>query len=344
MPSAAFLSFFDNQPLDTALIVLAAFVGVNLILMYPLTKLTVRIVYHSTMVRKNEEYWSREWHFPDEESVIMHNEGLEWAKEHADAMREVKIVNEGLNLYGEYYDLGYDRAVIIIAGRTDPLIYSYYFAKPYADNGYNVLCIDQRAHGKSDGKYITTGFAESRDTLKWAELLHEEFRVRSIVLHGICIGSACSLYTMISENAPDYLSALVADGMYCNFYESYYLHMKEMKKPTYIMGMLDSYMKKKTGYGLKVGPIDFIDKYSKPLLMLHGRSDAYSLPSRTEEIFAKCPSENKRVEWFEKGRHSMLRFAYKEQYDKAIADFLAALDAPAANGETETFVDNSARV
>ena len=328
MNSAAFLSVFNNQPLDTVLVVLIIFVGVNLLLLYPLLRLTAYIVYLSTMVRKNEKCWDREWYHPDEESCRMHDEGVEWAKAHADCMTEVKTVSEdGLELYGEYYDFGHDRAVIIIPGRTDNLVYSYYYAKPYSDNGYNVLCIDQRAHGKSEGKYVTTGFAESRDAIKWIKLLEEDHGVKSVVIHGICIGSACGLYTMLAEDAPESLSALVADGMYCNFYESYYLHMKDLGKPTFIMGIIESEMKKKTGYGLRRGPADVIGKYEKPLLMLHGTGDIYSLPARTNEMFDKCPSENKKLVWFEDGRHSKLRIVYPERYDGAIADFLATLEA-----------------
>lgn len=330
MISVAFINIFESQPLNIALSVLIIFVGANLLLLYPLLKLTAYIVYTSTMVRKNKDYWDRGWHHPDDESCRMFEAGVEWAEKNRALCREVSVENDGLKLWGEYFDLGYDRAVIIIPGRTDNLHYSYYFAIPYAKCGYNVLCIDQRAHGKSEGKYITTGFAESGDLLKWAALLHESFGVRSIVLHGICIGSACGLYAMLSDNAPEYLSALVADGMYCNFYESYYLHMKELKKPTFIMGMIESIMKSKTGYGLRRGPLDVIDGYDRPLLMLHGTGDLYSLPARTEQIFAKCPSDNKRLVWFEEGRHSKLRVVYPERYDAAIAEFLGTLEREAA--------------
>ena len=65
----------------------------------------------------------------------------------------------------------------------------------------------------------------------------------------------------------------------------------------------------------------------KPLLMLHGTGDIYSLPARTNEMFDKCPSENKKLVWFEDGRHSKLRIVYPERYDGAIADFLATLEA-----------------
>jgi hypothetical protein len=43
-------------------------------------------------------------------------------------------------------------------------------------------------------------------------------------------------------------------------------------------------------------------------------------------MFDKCPSENKKLVWFEDGRHSKLRIVYPERYDGAIADFLATLE------------------
>ena len=60
--------------------------------------------------------------------------------------KDVHIVNEGFNLYGEYFDLGFDRAVIIVPGRMESLLYSYYFARPYQEKGFNVFVFDQRVY------------------------------------------------------------------------------------------------------------------------------------------------------------------------------------------------------
>ena len=58
----------------------------------------------------------------------MYRLGSEWAEKNAEYKNEVHIVNNGLNLYGEYYDLGYERAVMVLSGRTESLRYGYYFA------------------------------------------------------------------------------------------------------------------------------------------------------------------------------------------------------------------------
>lgn len=318
---------------ETAGVILLIFVAVHLVLLYPLLWLTAFIIYRCTLVRNTKAMWSRTSMHDDPLSLQMVADGRVWMEENIDCKHDVHIVNDGLRLCGEYYDFGFDRAVIFIPGRTDSLTYSYYYAMPYRSLGYNVLCIDQRGHGESEGKYVTLGHAEHRDVLAWARHLHDERGVRSILLHGVCIGSACGLYAMISPECPDYLIGLVADGMYRDFYESYYLHMKELKKPTFIAGMINACMKRCTGYDFKSGPGDVIHTYRGPLLMLHGTADKYSLPARTTVLFDRCPSEHKKLVWFEGGEHSKLRVVYTEQYDAALTEFLLTLkdQIPATN-------------
>ena len=307
-------------------ICVGVFLLLNLLLGAIFLVITANIVFHRTMVRETKETWSRECSDSDPEQIAMYEEGLLWEKAHADRKRELHIVNEGLNLYAEYFDLGYDRAVIVVPGRTEGLRYGYYFAKPYAEHGYNVLTIDQRAHGESDGRYNCIGLDEHRDLLRWAELLHLEFGMRSILLHGICIGSACSLYALVSEGCPDYFAGLVAEGMYPNFYDSYKYHMVERKKPAFLlMDLIDLWMKHYTGHTMRVGPIDKIHGYKKPLLMLHGTADLYSLPEKAVELYEKAGSAEgeKRLVWFENGRHSRLRLMDRERYDSAVEAFLS---------------------
>ena len=310
--------------------ILAVFVISNLLFAVPALFLTARIIFGHTMIREKKESWGRECSDSDPEQQEMYHDGLRFMEQYAAHKIDLHMVNDGLNLYAEYYDFGYDRAVIVVPGRTEGLRYGYYFAEPYVRNGFNVLTVDQRAHGESDGKYNSIGFAEHRDLLLWMERLHTEFHVSSIVLHGICIGSACSLYALTSENAPDYLSGLVAEGMYVNFYESFRNHMIEYKKPTFIMGLVDFWMKHYTGFSMRVGPIDKIGAYRKPLLMLHGTADLYSLPEKAEELYrtAGTPDEEKRIVWFEGGRHSRLRLQDKERYDDAVDAFLKEIVLP----------------
>ena len=281
-------------------------------------------VYISTLCRTKPEKWGRE--LPADlspQSLAMFEAGAAWAKEHEECCREVHIVNEGLNLYGEFYNFGYDRTVMVLSGRTDSLRYGYFFAIPYAKNGFNILVFDPRAHGKSDGKFNTVGFEEHKDTLAWARFLHDEHGQRSIVFHSLCIGAAGGIYALTSDDCPDYIDGIIAEGMFPNFAESMKNHLIENKKPVELMyRLINARMKHYTGHSMDFGPIDVIHKLKKPLLMLHSREDLYSTPEYAERLFALAGAEHKRLVWFEHGAHSMIRINNMESYDAAITAFL----------------------
>jgi alpha-beta hydrolase superfamily lysophospholipase len=261
------------------------------------------------------------------DSLEMYKAGLAWAEENKDKMTEVHTVRDGLNLYGEYYDLGFDRCAVILSGRTESLKYGYYFAIPYSQCGCNILVFDPRAHGKSDGEYNTVGFEESLDDLAWLEYMKERFVIKSFVLHGICIGSAGGILALTGENAPREVEGIVAEGMFPNFGESVKNHMRERKHSTFIaFDLTNMWMKRYTGHSMKNGPIDVIDKLRVPLLMLHSREDIYSTPENAEKLYQKAGSDEKQIVWFPKGRHSMLRITDTERYDNAIKAFLLSLD------------------
>ena len=281
-------------------------------------------VYELQLVRTSKDKWGKGCSAPDNvEQVRMFDEGEAWFAQYEDKGIDVSVESEGLHLVGKYIDFGFDRAVIIIAGRTESYLYSYYFAKPYMEAGFNILVIDNRAHGDSDGKYIGAGLREYHDILKWGELIHDKFNNKKIFIHGICIGSATAMYVLTSDECPDYYLGMCADGMYTTFYETFKTHMKDMKKPVwpfsyYVMKRLQKNIGENP---IKKGPIYCIDKLKKPLLMIHSKEDVFSLPEKAQLLYDKCNSPKKLV-WFDKGAHSHIRINTEEKYDQTIKDFI----------------------
>ena len=98
--------------------------GAMLYVTWPIAKR----VYFEQLVKTSEEKWSRVCSAPDnDEQIRMWKAGVEWGKENKNKMCEVSVESEGLKLYGEYYDFGSDKCVIILPGRCECLMYSYYF-------------------------------------------------------------------------------------------------------------------------------------------------------------------------------------------------------------------------
>lgn len=282
-------------------------------------------VYKAQLVRTSPEVWGRCCSAPDnEEQLCMWNKGLAWAESQKDFVKEVKIVNDGFNLYGEYYDFGSENCVIILPGRCESLMYSYFFAEPYRKAGYNVLVIDTRCHGLSDGEKASIGKKESRDVLAWGNFLISNFNIKKICLHCICIGSASGILALTSKDCPEEMSEIVVDGCFTTFRESFKEHMIADKRPLFpVLDLVMLLIYLNTGTNVVAdSPIRYINKVKARMLFLHSRLDIFSRPNKTEILFKKCSSPDKRLVWFDKGCHSHIRINNVEKYDDTIVEFL----------------------
>lgn len=293
-----------------------------LIYTYPISKR----VYQTQLVRTDKEKWGRVCSAPqNEEQFAMWNLGIEWADQNREYVKEVQIENDGFKLFGEYFDYGADRCVIIIPGRCESLIYSYFFAPPYQKAGFNILVVDTRCHGKSDGTYNTIGVKESRDIIAWSKFVNEQFHNKEVWYHGICIGTASAIFAMINKDCPDFVKGFVTEGCFVSFRETFKRHMIVDKRPLFpVLDLVMLHINHNTGTNVyKDKPINAIKKIKKDarVLFLYGEKDVFSLPEKSKKLFAACSAEDKKIVWFDKGGHSHLRINNTEKYDNAIIDF-----------------------
>lgn len=282
-------------------------------------------IYLGVLVRNKKEKWARGCSAPEDPSMVeMWDKGLVWGRENKDFMKVVSITNDGLKLAGEFFDFGNERTVLIIQGRSECCKYSYFYAMPYREAGYNVLVIDTRAHGMSEGKYNTAGVKESGDILAWCRYLHDELNQNSIILHSICVGGCGAVLALTRQDCPEYIHKAIFDGLFITFVESFATHMKEQghgKSPIFYMVWF--WFRVKGGVSVrKAMPIKQIDKLRIPVLFLYGREDKYSLPAKSQILFDKCGSPEKQIKWFEHGAHSRLRLVNTKDYDAAVSNFV----------------------
>lgn len=313
--------------MDIALIIILSLLLVLLVFFILPTFVLSYIIYSVVLVRTKPDKWGRGNSMPDdEEQVRIYSDAQKWWDRNADRQTDVSINNDGFRLCGKYFDFGSDRAVIIIPGRMEACEYSCHFAYPYEKAGFNVLVIDNRSHGLSEGKYNSLGFREYSDIIAWAKMLHDVYGNGKIVLHGICIGSSTALFALTSDRCPDYLCAMTADGMYETFYESFKNHMILQKRPMYpFIWEIMLYIRIFAGANVVTdGPVRRIRDLKKPILFIHSREDVFSVPEKAEKLYESCPAD-KRIVWFDKGGHSRVRLHNPEEYDKAVVDFMQEL-------------------
>ena len=129
--------------------------------------------------------------------------------------------HDGLKLYGRYYK-GEE-------GKPISLQFNGYKGNGIRDMagglafslelGYSVMCVDQRAHGYSEGNTISFGIKERYDVLDWIKYILERFGNNTkIVLQGISMGAATVLMAA-DLDLPENVVAIIADCPYCSPFE-----------------------------------------------------------------------------------------------------------------------------
>ena len=162
-----------------------------------------------------------------------------WMKE-VDALphREFSVTSfDGLRLYGKYYECA--------AGAPIELMFHGYRGSAMRDLcggvqrcfalGHNVLIVDQRAGGKSDGQIISFGINESKDCMSWLELITTEFGSETLViLTGISMGAATVMMAADKE-LPENVVGILADCGYTSPKEIIQKVMVDLHLPPKVM-------------------------------------------------------------------------------------------------------------
>ena len=291
-----------------------------------------KMVYEEQLVRTSPEKWKRENSCPsDAEYSAMYSGAEEWGKRYEAVSKEVSVQNDGLKLCGRFTDFGSEKTAIILCGRAEGCIYSYHYAEPYRRAGYNILVVDQRAHGKSDGKYSGIGFLEQWDVLRWMKLLETEYHTKHIVLHGACIGAACAVYTESNPKCPESLKGIVVDGLFRTFHDVFRARFHTNNRPIFpVLYEIGWLIRRHIGVDIKrQGPIRYIGKVRCPVLFIHSKEDVSSLPEFVPQLFDACKAP-KTLVWMEHGAHSHLRAANTERYDQIVTEFTNSLETASA--------------
>lgn len=102
---------------------------------------------------------------------------------------------DGLRLQAVYYPCeGSDKTVVWVHGYTSHAERESAFPGLfYHSMGFNVLIPYLRAHGPSEGKYISFGALEHLDMLRWVDKVNEITPDGNILIHGLSMGGGIVL-------------------------------------------------------------------------------------------------------------------------------------------------------
>lgn len=283
--------------------------------------------FHRTMIRANaKQERTRKMSGTDWDLYIPGiRKCREWLEQQP--QEEVFIRSEdGLKLHATYFPCeGSKKIVICFHGYTSQGMNDYVaLGKFYLEQGFHLLIVDERAHGKSEGKYIGFGCLDRKDAMAWIEYavqrLGEDCK---ILLHGDSMGGATVLMTT-GLKLPEQVKAAVSDCAFTSAWEVFDSVLKNMyHMPSFpIMQIANEMTKKKAGFGLnEVNARDEVKKAAIPILFLHGEADSFVPCRMVYELYDACTSEKKLVTIPGAG-HVEATYKEPEVFEEAVKEFI----------------------
>lgn len=238
---------------------------------------------------------------------------------------EVSILShDGKKLFGRYYHVA-DGAPVEIQchGYRGAALRDFCGgAKLARALGHNILLIDQRGSGKSEGGCTSFGILERYDVLGWAKYVANRFPEAKLYLVGISMGAATVL--MCRElPLPENVVGIIADCPYDT-------PENIIRKVVSGLGFpIDATMLMERGAARLFGGFSLraadalraVGKGGVPVLLLHGEDDTF-VPCSMSRNIANAATGDLTLLTFPHADHGLSFTSDPDRYQNAIRDFI----------------------
>lgn len=243
------------------------------------------------------------------------------------AYNEINIeTHDGLNLYAkEFLQNDSDLWVIIVHGYTSYHYDVLDYAANFYEQGFNVITPDLRAHGQSDGDYISMGYYDGKDVAYIANYIVGIDSDAQIVLHGHSMGGATVMMAAGDVDLPSNVIAVIEDSGYTNAYQMFVEQLESrFGLPSFpVMNIAKAVGQLKAGYDLNdANPMKALENSSLPILFIHGDEDGFVLPYMQFELYNSYESE-KEILTVEGADHVASRYVDPELYYSTVFNFIS---------------------
>lgn len=202
---------------------------------------------------------------------------------------------DGLKLAASYYSCGSASTLIAFHGYRSAAARDFSCAvKMYLDMGVNVLLVDQRSHGESEGRLVTFGAKERYDVLSWVNFILERHGADTrIFLDGLSMGSS-TVMMAAALPLPANVKGIIAD---CGYTTPAAIIGRVAEKNFHIKGMLaaaalEPLCRLIGGFSLyEASAPKALAASDLPILIIHGKADDFVPPEMSVENYeaAKGP-------------------------------------------------------
>ncbi len=206
------------------------------------------------------------------------------------------------------------------------------YAKFLYDDGYSVISVDMRAHGKSGGENLSFGYLEVLDILAVIDYIksHEVMSQKPIALYGLSMGASAAINTAAYTQD---ISAVIAVSPFMSIQSQVRDYMsKDNSSDLFINSFMPAInMVLRTKFDIspkKQSPIEEIRTYDNvPLFIMHGMSDTQTLYYHSQELYDNYNGQ-KTLSLIENADHLIVEDVLSPQaiqYRNTILDWLNSL-------------------
>lgn len=232
---------------------------------------------------------------------------------------------DNLKLHALFINNNTNKTIICVHGyKAKDGLYDFGMSARFLNSlGYNLLFVDNRAHGLSQGKYIGFGVLDSIDVNSWVDYLVTNMNQETIILYGMSMGAAT---VMNAQN--NKVKAIIADCGFASGYDEVAYQIKKMYHlpPFPIIPISNVLLKLLAHYSLKEKEAyKSIKNYKNNLLIIHGSKDHFVPTSDAYKIFdnATC---HKKILIVPGASHAKSYLKDTELYEQTIKEFLDEID------------------
>jgi len=199
---------------------------------------------------------------------------------------------DGLKLHGYWIPAEEPRGTILLAhGYRSTILVDFGLAFAfYHALGMNILVPHQRAHARSEGRYITFGVKESEDMKCWIDYHNKTYGNIQMILSGLSMGASTVLY-LADQNLPENVKCIIAD---CGFTSPKDILDKVYRSVVHLpsgpsLWAADLFARVFAGFSLTEKDTRDVLKNAKlPVLMIHGLSDDFVPSDMTRQGYDSC--------------------------------------------------------
>ena len=255
----------------------------------------------------------------------MIKDGIAYMKQAKQEDIEVKSF-DGLTLRGYYFPApngNHKKVVVGMHGfKSSPANEYSPYIKFYQSMGYDMIIPYERAHGKSDGKYISMGVHERLDTVSWANYAVQKLGDDiEILLHGVSMGAA-AVASSSCENLPQQVKGIISDCAFNSVFDETIFQLNHsFHIPKMFVYLCNIFAKIFIKYDFKSNSAEQAVKNSKvPILFVHGRLDQIVPVESSIRLYNACTSK-KKLFIVENANHAESFARDNEKYVKTFKEF-----------------------